>query len=191
MSIHLNNAPPISDTCPDFDKQPATASPSPDIREDEPTLDEVQKAIRKLKNELAARPDVIPTELPKYAEEPVSRALHELFRKVWTTGRIPIGWKEGVIVSLYNGKVARNQCSSYRPICFLSVPGKVFANVLLVRLEPLITKPRRSQQSGFTRGTSTMYAILALRLLSELYREFERPLNIAYIDIKAAFRLGG
>ena len=30
-------------------------------------------------------------------------------------------------------------------------------------------------------------AILALRLLSELHREFGRPLNVAYIDIKAAF----
>ena len=30
-------------------------------------------------------------------------------------------------------------------------------------------------------------AILALRLLSELHREFDRPLNVAYLDIKAAF----
>ena len=30
-------------------------------------------------------------------------------------------------------------------------------------------------------------AILALRLLADLHREFERPLNVAYLDIKAAF----
>jgi len=34
---------------------------------------------------------------------------------------------------------------------------------------------------------STIYAILALRLLSELHQEFYQPLNVAYIDIKAAF----
>jgi len=30
-------------------------------------------------------------------------------------------------------------------------------------------------------------AILALQLLSELYRKFSKPLHVAYMDIKAAF----
>jgi len=46
---------------------------------------------------------------------------------------------------------------------------------------------RRPEQSGFVAGRSTMDAILALRLLSDLYREFDCPLNVAYLDIKAAF----
>ena len=33
----------------------------------------------------------------------------------------------------------------------------------------------------------TGHALLALRLLSEIHREFNRPLNVAYLDIKAAF----
>ena len=40
-----NHAP--ADTCLDLDMQLAAATPSPDIREDKPTLDEVQKIIRK------------------------------------------------------------------------------------------------------------------------------------------------
>ena len=59
-----------------------------------------------LKNVRATVPDGIPSELLKYAEEPVSRTLHELFHKVWITGRVPIEWKEGVIVSLYKEKGA-------------------------------------------------------------------------------------
>ena len=46
---------------------------------------------------------------------------------------------------------------------------------------------RHPEQSGFVSGRSTMDAILALRLLSDLHREFDRPLNVAYLDIKAAF----
>jgi len=46
---------------------------------------------------------------------------------------------------------------------------------------------RRPQQSGFTDGRSTIDAILALCLLSEIHREFDRPLQVAYLDIKAAF----
>jgi len=46
---------------------------------------------------------------------------------------------------------------------------------------------RRPQQSGFTAGHSAIDATLALRLLSEIHREFERPLHVAYLDIKATF----
>ena len=90
-------------------------------------------------------------------------------------------------MSLYKGKGPRTSCGSYRPISLLSVTGKVFAHVLLNRLQPLLTACRRPQQSGFTRGRSTIDAILALRLLSELHREFSQPLHVAYIDIKSAF----
>ena len=40
---------------------------------------------------------------------------------------------------------------------------------------------------AFTSGRSTMDAILAHRLLTELHREFNRPLHVAYVDLKAAF----
>jgi len=46
---------------------------------------------------------------------------------------------------------------------------------------------RRPQQSGFTAGRSTTDAILAVWLLSELHREFDRPLHVAYVDPKSAF----
>jgi len=64
-------------------------------------------------------------------------------------------------------------------ITLLSVPGKVFAHVLLERIQPLLDMTRRPEQSGFVAGRSTMDAILALRLLSDLHREFDRPLNVA------------
>ena len=63
----------------------------------------------------------------------------------------------------------------------------VFAHVLLARIQPIIDLTRRPGQSGFVAGRSTIDAILALRLLSELRREFDRPLNVVYLDIKAAF----
>ena len=56
---------------------------------------------------------------------------------MWSTGRVPSEWKEGIIVSLYKGKESQSECSSYRPISLLSVSGKVFAHILLVRIQPL------------------------------------------------------
>jgi len=89
------------------------------------TLGEVRHAIRKLRNGRAAGSDGIQLELLKYAEEPVSASLHSLFAQVWKSGLVPAEWREGIIVSLYRGKGPRNNS-------LLSVPGKVFANVLLL-----------------------------------------------------------
>ena len=47
----------------------------------------------------------------------------------------------------------------------------------------LIHQSRRPQQPGFTAGRSTIDAILALRLLSEQHREFNRPVNVEFVDV--------
>ena len=102
---------------------------------------EVRSAIRKLKNGRAAGGDNIPPELLECAIDPVAGALqglHGLFCTVWKTGKVPVEWKEGIVISLYKGKGSRAECGNYRPISLLSVPGKVFAHVLLARLDPLL-----------------------------------------------------
>jgi len=120
-------------------------------------------------------------ELLKCALGPVSRDLYSPYIQVCRSGIVPAEWQEGIIIN-------RTLCSNYRPITLLSVPGKVFAHVLLARIQPLFDLfSCRPQQSGFTAGRSTIDAVSALRLLSELHREFSRPLNVAFLNIKSAF----
>jgi len=85
----------------------------------------------------------VPPEFLKCAVEPISVGLHTLFIRVWESGRVPQEWRNGVVVPLFKGKGARNERSNYRPIWLLSVPGKVFANILLARLQPLLIGSRR------------------------------------------------
>jgi len=66
----------------------------------------------------------------------------------------------------------------------------MFAHVILERLQPLLHQQQRPEQSGLTVSRSTADDILALRLLSQLYRKFLKPLYVAYVDIKAAFDSG-
>jgi len=94
---------------------------------------------------------------------------------------------DGILIALYKGKGPKADCSSYHPITLLFVPGKIFAHDFLAHIQPLIDLTRRPEQSSFVAGRCTIDAILALRLLSELHREFDRPLNVVYLDIKAAF----
>jgi len=53
----------------------------------------------------------------------------------------------------------------------MSVPGKVFTDIILWRLQPLLHRQQHPQQSGFTAGHSMVDAILALWHLSQLHRK--------------------
>jgi len=179
--------------CPQVDAASSAATPDIDMCTDEPTLEEMMRAVKKLKNGRAAGCDDIPPELLKCALPHVSQALHSLFQRVWRSGRVPAEWRDGIIVCLYNGKGPKNECSSYRPISLLFRAGKVFLYVLFERIQPLLQMTQRPQQSGFTAtavaplSLPLSWTILALWLLSELHRQFNRPLYVAFVDIKSAF----
>ena len=158
----LNHLPATTSTS--LESESISALPDPNVRTDEPTVDEVIRAIKKLKNGRAAGPDGIPPELLKCAIGPVSRALHSLFIQVWRSGIVPADWQEGIIITLYKGKGPQTLCSKTidQLLYCWYLPGKVFAHVLLARIQPLIDQCCRPQQSGFTAGRSTTDAILAL-----------------------------
>jgi len=103
----LNHPPGTVDAS--LNSESASAAPSLEARVDEPTLDEVVCAIKKLRNGRASGPDGIPPELLKCALDPVSRALHTLFIQVWRSGRVPSEWRDGVVVSLYIKEKAQRQ----------------------------------------------------------------------------------
>ena len=71
----------------------------------------------------------------------------------------------------------------------LSVPGKVFARIILDRVCQHLLEHQRPEQSGFAPKRSMIDRILALRVLTERRREFWQGLLAAYIDLSKAFDL--
>ena len=69
----------------------------------------------------------------------------------------------------------------------LSVPGKVFAQIILDRGRHHLLEHQRPEQSGFTPKRSTIDRILALRVLTERRRDFWQGLLAAYVDLCKAF----
>nr|KAG5694748.1 hypothetical protein BaRGS_002701 [Batillaria attramentaria] len=54
--------------------------------------------------------------------------LHSLFSKIWEKEEVPAQWKEGIVIKLPKKGDLRD-CSNYRGIMLLSVPGKAFDSV--------------------------------------------------------------
>ena len=69
----------------------------------------------------------------------------------------------------------------------MSCPGKVFAHIVLSRVKDMLFEARRKEQSGFKPGSSTIDQISALNSIIQGRREYQQPLGIAYVDLKAAF----
>merc|ERR1712002_185252 len=88
---------------------------------------------------------------------------------------------------IYKVRGERRDCGNYRGISLLSVPGKLFARIILDRIRPHLIKHQRAEQSGFTPKKSTVDRILALRVLVERRREYDKPFYAAFVDFRKAF----
>ena len=69
----------------------------------------------------------------------------------------------------------------------LSVPGKVFAGILLERCRHHLLEHHCPEQSGFSPKWSPIDRILALWVLTECRREFRQGLLAANVDFCEAF----
>ena len=78
-------------------------------------------------------------------------------------------------------------CSNYRGIMLLSVPGKVLNRVILDRVKDAVDPQLRDQQAGFRRNRSCADQIASLRIIIEQSLEWNSPLYINFIDYEKAF----
>nr|KAG5712781.1 hypothetical protein BaRGS_007378 [Batillaria attramentaria] len=127
-----------------------------------------------LRNGKAAGPDEIPAEAIKADTETAVNMLHSLFSKIWEKEEVPAQWKEGIIIKLPKKGDLRD-CSNYRGIMLLSVPGKVLNRILLERMREAVDPMLRDQQAGFRRN----------RTLNPKHPP--TPLYINFIDYEKAF----
>ena len=114
--------------------------------------------------------------------------LHELFLCCWEQGKLPQDLRDAVIITLYKNKGVNSDCSNYRDITLLSIPGKILARVLPNRLVPSIAADHIPEsQCGFRAKRSTTDMVFSLRQLQEKCREQNKGLYITFVDLTKAF----
>ena len=77
--------------------------------------------------------------------------LHKIVTRVWVEEVLSEECHQGIIAPLYKGKRSKSECSSYRGITLLSMPGKVFARIILARIKPTLLSHRRPQDKADSR----------------------------------------
>uniref|UniRef100_A0A8C9WDN1 Reverse transcriptase domain-containing protein n=1 Tax=Scleropages formosus TaxID=113540 RepID=A0A8C9WDN1_SCLFO len=155
--------------------------------DDLPTVEELKNAINHLVAGKAPGQDGILPEVIKCARDTLLQPPHELLCQCWEEGVVPQDMRDATIVTLYKNKGERSDCNNYRGISLLSVTGKLFAEVVLRRLQKIAQQIYPESQCGFRAGRSTVDMIFSLRQLQKKCREQRKPLYVAFIDLTKAF----
>ena len=156
------------------------------ISVEKPSKEEIKKAVRTLNNGKAAGPDGIPAQALKADIDTATDILHNLFTKIWDEEKVPAVWREGLVIKLPK-KGGLRDCSNFRGIMLLSVPGKVLNRVILDRVKDAVDPQLRDQQAVFRRNSSCADQIASVRIISEQSLEWNSPLYINFIDYEKAF----
>ena len=153
-----------------------------------PTLAEVKKAVSSLKCRKAAGLDGLQGELLKYGGDRIHEEVFNFIYACWNGDRIPSQWKDSKIIAIYKRKGDKAECGNSRGISLLSIGGKVYARLLLLRLiEHVSENVLPESQCGFRRERSTTDMTFVLRLIQEKCREQHRDLFMVFVDLSKAF----
>ena len=150
--------------------------------------EEVEKAIRKLKDNKATGTDGIPAELIKAGGEKLVELFHQLCQKIWREENIPTDWVKSLLI-LIPKKGDRKECGNYRTISLINHSSKILLTILLERLQGNIEPFLSDEQAGFRKDRSTVQQILCLRLIAEKHREVDQEVYNCFVDFKKAFDL--
>ena len=149
------------------------------------TLEMITKAISKMASGKAAGPSIIVAEMLKPVGEAGAVEVRDLIEDIILEGCIPTNWQESFIVSLYKGKGDALNRGNYRGLKLSEQVMKVLERVVegLIRQRVEIDE----MQCGFMSGRGTTDAIFIVRQLQEKHLAANKPLYMAFVDLKKAF----
>nr|VZI08239.1 unnamed protein product [Spirometra erinaceieuropaei] len=153
-----------------------------------PSLQETIRAVQQLSNGKAPESDAIPAEVYKHGAPLLMDHLTALFQEMWRQGEVPQDFKDATIVHLYKRKGNRQVCDNHRGISLLNIAGKIFARILLNRLNNHLEQGLLPEsQRGFRRHRGTTDMIFAARQLQEKCQEMRTHLYSTFVDLTKAF----
>ncbi|BHF58464.1 hypothetical protein SprV_0100141600 [Sparganum proliferum] len=153
-----------------------------------PSLQETIRAVQQLSSGKAPGSDAIPAEVYKHGGPQLMDHLTVLFQEMWRQGEVPQDFKDATIVHLYKRKGNRQICDNHRGISLLNIAGKIFARILLNRLNNHLEQGLLPEsQCGFRRHRGTTDIIFAARQLQEKCQEMRTHLYSTFVDLTKAF----
>ncbi|KAL4082900.1 hypothetical protein QTP88_029554 [Uroleucon formosanum] len=157
-------------------------------REDypEPTIEEVAKQIKTLKNHKAPGEDGITGELLKTGAENLVKYIHRLISLIWEKEEIPKEWKTALVYPIHK-KGDKQTCNNYRGIALLNVTYKILSYCVLDRIKPWAEEIIGDYQTSYRQNRSMIDQIFILRQVLQKTWEYDKSVHMVFIDYKKAY----
>jgi len=157
-----------------------------DERGPELLREEIEAAIKSMKDSKAAGVDGIPAEFWKALGDRGTEELVRLCQDMYETGKWPADFTRLVFIPLEKKENAV-ECEDHRTISLICHASKILLKVLTKRIEARAKDFLSEGQFGFRSGVGTRDAIGVMRMLYERCLDHGNDLYICYIDFEKAF----
>ena len=147
------------------------------------TAAEVATAIKGIKSGKAADEDEIRPEMFKALTGEGILWLTRVCQVAWKFGKTPRHWQTGVIIPIFK-KGDRKQCTNYRRISLLSLPGKVYAKCLEWKCRKIVGSKLEDGQCGLR---SITYQIFTLKQIFQKSWEYGKDLFACFVNLEKAY----
>ena len=151
------------------------------------TVEDVRKAVKKLKKGKSPGVDGITSEMLCFGGECMLEWLTRVCKVCVLEEKVPSDWVRAIIVPLYKGKGDRGDCRNYRGISLLSIPGKVYGRILIERVRGMTEGMIGEEQCGFRSGRGCIDQVYVMKQMSEKFVDKNKELCVAYMDLEKAY----
>uniref|UniRef100_A0A183SMX7 Reverse transcriptase domain-containing protein n=1 Tax=Schistocephalus solidus TaxID=70667 RepID=A0A183SMX7_SCHSO len=151
-----------------------------------PSPSETIRAVQQISSGKAPGSDAIPLEVYKHGRPRLRAELTTLFQEMWRQGQVPQDFKDTTVVHLYKWKGNRQLCDNHRGISLLNTARKIFARILLNRLNGHLEQgllPKSQLTTEVKQGcvlAPTLFSLMFSAIFMDGYREEQPEIRIAY-----------
>ena len=157
--------------------------------EEDLTINELNKALKKLKVRKTPGPDGIHNEMLKQLGTKGKKVVLNYINLTWKQGQLPSSWKIATIVPILKKNKSPAELSSYRPISLTSCLGKVVERMINQRLYWWLeaSKLLNVHQAGFRSGHRTEDQLFTLtQKVIDGFHE-KKSTTAVFVDLKQAY----
>ena len=152
------------------------------------TKEEVQAAVKSLRNNKSAGADELKAEQLKHGPDIVISQIAHILNTIAETGNYPEEVKLGMLVPLQKPGKPKGPPSSLRPIILLSILRKILAICLLRRISNKINDEIPITQAAYRSGRSTTEQVFTMKILAEkAITSTDYSAQILLMDMSKAF----
>ena len=158
----------------------------PTLTEPPWTMAELKHAISRLKSKKSGDDLGLVAELLKHSPDDFLNALLLVMREVLRSGNVPSSWQKTFFKMLPKTKAAKS-VSDFRPIANVRLLYKLFAYLMLGRMEDALEASQPEEQHGFRQGRRIEEHLLTANLCLQKTLAANTPLWIISLDLSKAF----